>query len=132
MYEHILVPLKSGLGDEILVEHAASLAELTGGVVILVHVVHSHSREESAFLEGEATKELTRLVERLDKRSIRTEIVVGHGEPGEGILAAIKQVSADLVVMATHGHGNVRHLLVGSVTEEIIRDSDAPVLLIRP
>jgi nucleotide-binding universal stress UspA family protein len=95
-------------------------------------VVHSHSREETAFLEGEATKELTRLGERLGERSIRTEIVVGHGEPGEGILAAIKQVGADLVVMATHGHGNVRHLLVGSVTEEIIRDSDAPVLLIRP
>ena len=132
MYEHILVPLKSGLGDEVLVEHAARLAELTGGVVILVHVVHSHSREESAFLEAEATKELKRHGERLGERGVRAEIVVGHGEPGEGILAAIRQMRADLVVMATHGHGNVRHLLVGSVTEEIIRASDAPLLLIRP
>ena len=132
MYERILVPLKAGLGDDILVEHAAKLAELTGGVVTLAHVVHSHSRDESAFLEAEATKHLNRLCERLAKRGVCTEILVGHGEPAEGILGAIKQVHADLVVMATHGHGNVRHLLVGSVTEEIIRNSAAPVLLIRP
>jgi nucleotide-binding universal stress UspA family protein len=132
MYERILVPLKSDPGDDVLVEHAASLAALTGGVVILAHVVHSHSREEAAFLEGEAREELNRLGEELSTKGVRTEILVAHGEPGEGILGAIKQIDADLVVMATHGHGNVRHLLVGSVTEEIIRNSDAPVLLIRP
>ena len=132
MYEHILVPLKSVPGDDVLVEHAAKLAKLTGGVVTLAHVVHSHSRDEAAFLEAEATGKLTKLAERLGKRGLQTEIIVGRGEPAEGILAAIKQVGADLVVMATHGHSNVRHLLVGSVTEEIIRNSEAPVLLIRP
>ena len=54
------------------------------------------------------------------------------GEPAASIVAAARESRADLVVMATHGHREVRHLLMGSVTEDVVRSSSTPVLLVRP
>jgi len=132
MYEHILVPLKADPETRRSSSMPPDLRISPEAWVILAHVVHSHSREEAAFLETEARSKLQALGEELSKKGVRTDIHVGHGEPGEGIVEAIEHVGADLVVMGTHGHGNVRHLLVGSVTDEILRNTDVPVLLIRP
>ncbi len=38
---------------------------------------------------------------------------------------------ADLIVVGTHGRKGLRHLLVGSIAEGVIRDSHVPILLVR-
>jgi nucleotide-binding universal stress UspA family protein len=48
------------------------------------------------------------------------------------IAAAAKQVKADLIIMATHGRTGVTHLLMGSVTERVVRSAPCPVLIVRP
>jgi nucleotide-binding universal stress UspA family protein len=48
----------------------------------------------------------------------------------EEVLKTAREVSADLIVMGTHGHGSVYNLLVGSVTEGILKASERPVLLV--
>jgi nucleotide-binding universal stress UspA family protein len=53
-----------------------------------------------------------------------------EGRPWEAILEAAREVSADLIVMGTHGrHGFVKALL-GSVTEKVVRTSSVPVLVV--
>ena len=43
-----------------------------------------------------------------------------------------KEHQIDLIVMATHGHQGISHLLLGSVAEKMVRLSTCPVLTVRP
>lgn len=53
------------------------------------------------------------------------------GSPYREILAAASEAEADLIVMATHGRGEIHRLLVGSVADKIIRLAPCPVLTVR-
>jgi nucleotide-binding universal stress UspA family protein len=132
MYEQILVPLKWDRSDEALVEHVGVLARLGGGHVTLLHVVHSHSRDESAYLEEKARGYLAGEAAKISAQGFQVSIRVVQGEPADGITAVAREIGADLIAMATHGHGEMRHVIVGSVTEDVIRRSVSPVLLVRP
>lgn len=50
----------------------------------------------------------------------------------ESILEACGSLDCDLVAVGTHGRRGLRHLLVGSVAEELVRTSQVPVLTVRP
>ena len=132
MYERILVALKQDEGDDTLVEHASGLARLTGGCLILVHAIHSHSRDAGALLEERAEAYLAGHARRLAEAGVAVETMVARGGPAPAIRRAAQQAGADLIVMGSHGHREVRHVLLGSVTETVIRGCDAPVLLVRP
>lgn len=132
MYERMLAALKLDSGDETVVEHAGYLARLGGGEVTLVHVVHSHSRDESVYLEESAREYLEGWVGRLAQRGVTVAARVVQGEPAEAITALAHELDAGLIIMATHGHSEVRHVFVGSVTEDVVRASDLPVLLVQP
>lgn len=61
-----------------------------------------------------------------------SEIVVVEGTPAREIVRLAEQVRADLLVMGTHGHGGFERLLLGSVTEKVVRMSRSAVLTIPP
>lgn len=54
-----------------------------------------------------------------------------HGRAAEEILTQAAELKAGLIVMTSHGRSGIKRLLVGSVTEEVIRRSACPVLVIR-
>jgi nucleotide-binding universal stress UspA family protein len=56
---------------------------------------------------------------------------VREGDPAETILAYARTVSADLIVMGTHGRTGVNRVVSGSVTERVTRVSDVPVFTVR-
>jgi nucleotide-binding universal stress UspA family protein len=65
-------------------------------------------------------------------RGIACEVVTPlSSDPVMGILAAEKELGADLVVMATHGRTGLAHLILGSVAERVVRDSRSPVVTVR-
>jgi nucleotide-binding universal stress UspA family protein len=132
MYDRILVPLKGDATDEAVVAHAGALAGMSGGRVVLLHVVHSHSRDEAAFLEEQARVYLDGQVVRLAADGVIAEGRVAPGEPAPAIVAVARELGMDLIVMATHGHREMRHVLVGSVTEDVVRSGVVPVLLVKP
>lgn len=59
----------------------------------------------------------------------RKEIVTGHSATQE-ILAAARRNEADLIILGTHGHNTMERLLLGSVTQQVTRDSEIPVLVV--
>lgn len=59
------------------------------------------------------------------------ERVVRVGAPVEVILETAEERKADLIVMATHGYGFVRHALFGSTTERVLHHASCPVLVVR-
>jgi len=87
---------------------------------------------DQAHPNGKTTEE--RAAERLRQllaalpRSVQAEAHISAGVAGPAILEMERQVGADLVVMATHGAGNVDH---ASVAELIVEQSSCPVLVLR-
>jgi universal stress protein A len=58
--------------------------------------------------------------------------VVRTGLPADEIRRFAVKEQIDLVVMATHGRTGVRHIVMGSVAETVVRSSTVPVLTIKP
>jgi len=58
------------------------------------------------------------------------ENVVEVGDPAETIMDYAKRSGVDLIVMSTHGRKGVRHLLLGSVAEKVIRHSPVAVMTV--
>ncbi len=59
-------------------------------------------------------------------------VYVATGHPAERIVALADQVSADVIVMGTHGRTGIKRLLVGSIAEEVVRRAPCGVFVIRP
>jgi universal stress protein A len=53
------------------------------------------------------------------------------GEPASEINAKAKETGASMIVIGTHGRSGLKHMLLGSVTESVLRMADVPVLCIR-
>ena len=75
-----------------------------------------------------ARTELARLERRYTKRGIKVRSLLETGRASQAIADAAKRLKADLIVMSTHGRTGVSHLLMGSVTERVVRTATCPVL----
>jgi len=59
------------------------------------------------------------------------EAEVAAGPPAETIVRIARERQADLIVMGTHGRTGLQHVLLGSVTEQVVRLAPCPVLTVR-
>lgn len=61
--------------------------------------------------------------------TVRPEVV--EGTPFHEIIAYARDKDVDLIVMGTHGHTGLVHVLLGSVAEKVVRKAPCPVLTVR-
>ena len=61
----------------------------------------------------------------------QVDMVVRVGRPDEVILAVTKDREADMIVMGSHGRTGLDRLLIGSVSEQVIGQTDCPVLVVK-
>jgi nucleotide-binding universal stress UspA family protein len=64
-----------------------------------------------------------------DVPGVKTRVLIGR--PAEQVVAYAKSNGAALIVMTTHGYSGVKHVLLGSTTEAVLRHASCPVLSIR-
>jgi nucleotide-binding universal stress UspA family protein len=62
---------------------------------------------------------------------VRYRCAVGQGTPVDEIIRIAQEEKVDLIVIATHGHKGLKHLLLGSVAERVIRHAPCAVLVVR-
>lgn len=124
MFNTILVPLDGSPQAAAALPLARTLASTTGGSVVLVRVV-----PRSALILG-LDPYLLGIAREFDGMNVRS--VVRHGAPAQEILAAARDQSADLIVMATHGRSGLQRTVVGSIAEQVLTRSPVPVVLTRP
>jgi len=79
-----------------------------------------------------ARRYLGRLVRELTAQGIQATSDVRGGSPAKSIIAFSRRNHIDLVVMTTQGKTGLRRAIMGSVADEVIRESGIPVLVIRP
>ena len=71
------------------------------------------------------------VVVRGRQAGVPVSFLVWEGEPGPAIVDAAQSEGADLIVVGSHGRGLVGRFLIGSVSDHVIRNATAPVLIVR-
>lgn len=76
----------------------------------------------------ESTVDLTQLIDAL---GIQAEEVVEVGEPAEVIIEVAERYKVDAIVIGSRGHGFVKRVLLGSVSNQVLQHAPCPVLVVR-
>jgi len=126
------------------IEYATSLGLIYSSKLYLLHVLDYtppkfHGRDRDSQLrahqhavEGEARRELADFI--LSKIGLDAKLIpmIRTGSPAHVIKRFAEEEGVDLIVMATHGRAGLRHILMGSVAEKVVRTSSIPVLTVKP
>lgn len=138
MYKKILVPLDGSAASESALPHAQALAKQFGAELELISVVVPTMMGDpsmSNVIEKEEVSEetayLNSKVAELAQAGFAASAKVSEGLITDAILRAQVSEGVDLIVMATHGRTGLKHLLLGSVAESVVRTARVPVMLVR-
>jgi universal stress protein A len=140
----ILAPTDLSPHSLTAVRYACALAERFGATLHLLHVLCDVlpvgpdpmlapvlPPEYYTESETESKQALERLLNPAWGRPSAVETSVKWGSPVESVVETAKAIGADMIVIATHGRTGLRHLFLGSVAEQIVREAPCPVLSIR-
>jgi len=138
VYRRVLVPLDGSPEAEAILPFILQIAGPLDIDVVLLRVVPA-VRESEKSLSGpgadvsaiDAREYLAPLAVELRGRGVRVEAMVRRGPPAAEIIAAAREVNADLVAMTTHGRTGLRRLAFGSVAELVLRRAALPVFLMQ-
>jgi nucleotide-binding universal stress UspA family protein len=141
LYDRILVPTDGSPEGDRAIEHALSLAAVHGATVHALSVVDTASYAgapmEAAWegiddlLRSDAEDAVAAFETRASDSDVPVETATADGSPSREIIRYAERNDCDLVVMGTHGRGGIDRLLLGSVTEKVVRGSSVPVLTVR-
>lgn len=139
MYDSIIVPTDGSEAARKAADHGVSQATAHGASLMFLAVVEMsgaaapEARDNTAFDDQRTARrnEVESLVEEAESAGIDADGVVEAGVPSRVILEQVSARGADLVVMATRARSGVGRFLYGSVTEQVIRDGDTPVLAVQ-
>jgi nucleotide-binding universal stress UspA family protein len=139
-YRNILVPLDfSELAEATLATAVRVLSP--GGKITLLHVVEWLPVVTGGVIgvyphrkDIDQLKQLSRekMQGYVDSRpGLSMEILVREGKPATTILESTASLDPDLIVIGSHGRSGLDHLLLGSVTERVLRKARCPVLVVK-
>ena len=134
----ILVPVDFSEHSRKTVVQAVAIAQQFHSEITLVHVVEpivyptdwmfplmtSDTREDRRFLE-------TKLKALAAKHDVKVNVVITVGRAWQEIVNIAKKSKATLIVTGTHGLSGVKHALLGSVAEKVVRHAPCPVLVLK-
>ena len=123
------------------------LAKLHGARIVIVHVTelpeglspearitpegHREPVTAGAHAAQTAALRLEQVAFRLRAEGASVEVRALLGAVPSVLLRAAKEVSADVIVMGTHGREGLRHFFLGSVAERVLRHATVPVVTLR-
>jgi nucleotide-binding universal stress UspA family protein len=132
----ILVPIDFSKPSDAALLYGRNLAKAFGAQLHVLHVMENPFLR--ATFKSTAAVELgmaNRVAERIspeDRTALHAVSAVRiSDDPYDEIIRYVEDEQIDLIVMGTHGRGGVTHLLMGSVTEKVVRTAPCPVLTVR-
>lgn len=138
----ILAAVDFSSESKVAVEYAVTLAKALQSTVTLFHVYEmpelmnsivpgADNAVDAATDRAFAQSWLEELRTETQKHSaVEMSVVVEHGSPAQGIVSASRDGGFDMIVMGTHGRTGLRHVVMGSVAEAVVRRALCPVLTI--
>ncbi len=137
----ILCPIDHSDCSKEALKYAVSLAMKDEAKLLLLHVIDIRSFSEgldamSKPLPDEVTLEQLR-VKLLDcipeeiRDDMDIEAIVTQGIPFAEIISVAKEKEIDMIVIGSHGRTGLSHMMLGSVSEKVVRKAPCPVLTVR-
>ena len=153
MFTNILVALDGSQLAEKALPVVRNLANSSGGTIHLIQAGSRQPELEALQSTGDFNPQLVevsldlarRLIETRQTRGqeyldriaadltnagLKVETAILEGAADEQIISYSREHGVDLIVISTHGYGGVKRLLLGSVTDRVIRSCEVPVLVI--
>jgi len=141
---HILAPVDFSQLSQLALRYAAAFSRCSGAKLTVLHVSSfdvppyftkgqlEQIQEQLRASQGRARQDLADFARAaLEAELPEHDLLVIEGRPAEGILRAASRTGADLIAMGTHGRSGFNRLMLGSVTERVLREADVPVLTVR-
>jgi nucleotide-binding universal stress UspA family protein len=139
--ERILVPLDFSPASTEALDYAVSLAKQFRAAI---HLVHVYPPDEASSVPGaghlllrsaEAIEHLNEELTGIHRKHVPTfrpeNCHIRTGQPYQEIVCLAREIDADLIALSTRGHSGLKHLLLGSTAERVIRSARCPVLVVR-
>jgi universal stress protein A len=142
VFRRILAPTDFSHRSEIAVAYAVELARKMHAQLTLLHVfpepsafdynIGGFSREEWDQSKEDAEKKLGRALAHTKLTFGEVDAILRTGlDLHDEIVRAARNISADLLVLSTHGYTGWKHLLFGSDAERILQDAPCAILIVR-
>ncbi len=130
-YRNILVPLDgSKLSESVLPEVERIASALNSHITILIIAYTEYGKKEKVI--GEAEQYVNKVIKQMRNKGLIVDSFIGDAlDTAKRILDYVAEYDIDLIMMSTHGYTGAKHLLFGSVAEEVVRNTTKPVLLVR-
>lgn len=136
--DRVLVPVDFSPHSKKALGYALGLAKRFGAEVTLLHVVEQIFYPSDwiyPFTTVDFPARCEALIKEakswLKEESGTNEPVVLLGNPWREIVDLAKKRKMDLIIIGTHGHTGLKHALLGSVAEKVVRHASCPVLTVR-
>jgi nucleotide-binding universal stress UspA family protein len=144
-YKKVLFCADFSENSELAFSYAFGISKRDGCALHIIHVMpypHNYphyvegylSSEEWAKVETSARQQIDEKFEEMYLSKIKDKanvsVVTRSGREDEEIIGFAKEEGIDIIVVGTHSRTGIKHALLGSVAEKIIRQSAVPVLVI--
>jgi nucleotide-binding universal stress UspA family protein len=143
--QNILFAIDFSENSSKILPYVLTLSEKFNSTIHLIHVVEDLSKWGSGSFvphlplkswKEDAMTGAEKAMERICNEQLQScpnfHRIVAYGDPAMEILNTIDKEGIDLVVMGTHGRKGLEHTIFGSVAENVVKRSAAPVLVINP
>ncbi len=139
----VLVPIDFSDYSKSALKYAVNFVKHFEAQLILVYVVEpviyppDFSMGQIAIpsvdveMDKRAVEELNKLANQEIPGEIKVKSIVKTGKPFIEIIETAGEEDVDLIIIATHGHTGMEHILFGSTAEKVVRKAPCPVLTLR-
>jgi len=135
----ILVPVDFSKCSTKALQYAIPFARQFGAELMLLHVLSPAIVLPTAEAAPQGVIQESPAVARENLEELRESIgqdipsrsLLRNGSPHVEIIDAAKEMDIDLIILSTHGHSGLTHILLGATAERVVRRASCPVLIVR-
>lgn len=139
MFEHLMVAFDNSVYAQKALVKGLALAEMNGAFIELITVVQlpdyagTIDEVDEMIREGKKFYQSAhdQAIAEGQKRGIKIETHILNGHIGEVLVKYAKEKAVDLIIMGSHGRSAVGRLLLGSVSNFVVKHASCPVMIIR-
>ena len=128
-FNKVLFPTDLSKGADKVFQQIKKAGQIIKEVVILSVIERNINQEQLERLVTSRKKNLLKLKEELEEEGIEVKAKIEAGDAVENILRMAQEEETTSIVMPTKGSGNIKGLLIGSTTNEVVRKSKRPILV---
>jgi nucleotide-binding universal stress UspA family protein len=127
---------------EVVVNHAATLAKGTGAKLWILHVAApepdfvgfetgpQHVRDHRASTLRTEHRYLQDMRDQLQALGVNAEALLVQGSTVESVFLEVERLHIDLIAVGSRGHSGLYKILMGSMSEQVLKRAQVPVLVV--